>query len=206
MELKINDVLGIIQTIKNTYPYSFKNLNIDDEKELENELNNTANLWFALLSDYPRELVIKGFHEALKVEKVNIVPAAIIEQIEKLRSAFGKSEQEIWVEFKRALAKVDGLAYRLKFNAVEDNGKTQGENALGEIQKIYDNLPLELKRYCGSVNGLLGLSQVGDSDLELYEKGRFMKSIERIRESIKIQVENPQFAELAQGTLKALEG
>jgi hypothetical protein len=33
-----------------------------------------------------------------------------------------------------------------------------------------------------------------------------MKSIERIRESVKIQIENPQFAELAQGTLKALEG
>lgn len=200
MGLTMQDITEMIKLISATYPYAFKDIRTPEDRQ------RVKDLWFALFQDYPRELVIKGFHEALKVEKVNIVPAAIIEQIEKLRSAFGKSEQEIWAEFKRALAKVDGLAYRLKFNAVEDNGKTQGENAREEIQKIYDNLPPELKRYCGSVNGLIGLSQIGDSDLELYEKGRFMKSIERIRESIKIQIENPQFAELAQGTLKALEG
>ncbi len=173
--------------------------------ELKQHIQLQANIWLEILGGYDKELAMKAFYDVCKTEKYRITPAHIVEQIEKIENAFGKSEQEIWAEFKRAIAKVDGLAYRLKFNAVEDNGKTQGENAREEIQKIYDNLPPELKRYCGSVNGLIGLSQIGDSDLELYEKGRFMKSIERIRESVKIQKENPQFAELAQGTLKALE-
>ena len=174
--------------------------------ELKQYIQLQADIWLELLGGYDKDLVMKAFYDVCKTEKYRITPAHIVEQIEKIKNAFGKSEQEIWAEFKRVLAKVDGLAYRLKFNAVEDNGKTQGENAREEIQKIYNNLPPELKRYCGSVNGLIGLSQIGDSDLELYEKGRFMKSIERIRESVKIQIENPQFAELAQGTLKALEG
>jgi hypothetical protein len=174
--------------------------------ELKQHIQLQADIWLEILGRYDKDLAMKAFYDVCKTEKYRITPAHIVEQIEKIENAFGKSEQEIWAEFKRALAKVDGLAYRLKFNAVEDNGKTQGENAREEIQKIYDNLPPELKRYCGSVNGLIGLSQIGDSDLELYEKGRFMKSIERIRESVKIQIENPQFAELAQGTLKALEG
>ena len=174
--------------------------------ELKQYIQLQTDIWLEILGRYDKDLAMKAFYDVCKTEKYRITPAHIVEQIEKIKNAFGKSEQEIWAEFKRALAKVDGLAYRFKFNAVEDNGKTQGENAREEIQKIYDNLPPELKRYCGSVNGLIGLSQIGDSDLELYEKGRFMKSIERIRESIKIQIENPQFAELAQGTLKALEG
>jgi hypothetical protein len=174
--------------------------------ELKQHIQLQADIWLEILGGYDKDLAMKAFYDVCKTEKYRITPAHIVEQIEKIKNAFGKSEQEVWTEFKRALAKVDGLAYRLKFNAVEDNGKTQGENAREEIQKIYDNLPPELKRYCGSVNGLIGLSQIGDSDLELYEKGRFMKSIERIRESVKIQIENPQFAELAQGTLKALEG
>ena len=174
--------------------------------ELKQHIQLQADIWLEILGRYDKDLAMKAFYDVCKTEKYRITPAHIVEQIEKIKNAFGKSEQEIWTEFKRALAKVDGLVYRLKFNAVEDNGKTQGENAREEIQKIYDNLPPELKRYCGSVNGLIGLSQIGDSDLELYEKGRFMKSIERIRESVKIQIENPQFAELAQGTLKALEG
>lgn len=173
--------------------------------ELKQHIQLQADIWLEILGGYDKDLAMKAFYDVCKTEKYRITPAHVVEQIEKIENAFRKSEQEIWAEFKRALAKVDGLAYRLKFNAVEDNGKTQGENAREEIQKIYDNLPPELKRYCGSVNGLIGLSQIGDSDLELYEKGRFMKSIERIRESVKIQIENPQFAELAQGTLKALE-
>jgi hypothetical protein len=205
MELKINDVLGIIQTIKNTYPYSFKNLDIDDEKELENELNNTANLWFALLSDYPRELVIKGFHEALKAEKVNIVPAAIIEQIEKIENAFAKSDQELWAEFRRVLNKANDCVYKLKFKMIEENGKTQGENAQLELERLYEGLPLPLQRYCGNVSGLKDLSQLDDESLE-FEKARFLKDIGKKKAEIKIQQECPQFAELAQGTLKALEG
>ena len=199
MGLTMDDITEMIKLISATYPYAFKDIEtLEDRKRVKD-------LWFALFKDYPRELVIKGFHEALKVEKVNIVPASIIEQIEKIRSAFRKSEQELWAEFKRTLARIDSLAYKLQFNAIEENGKTKRENTWEEINKIYNNLSLELQRYCGSVNGLIDLSQISDNDLELYEKGRFMKSIEKIGESIKIQIENPQFAELAQGTLKALE-
>ena len=198
MGLTMNDITEMIKLISATYPYAFKDISTPEDRQ------RVKDLWFALFQDYPRELVIKGFHEALKVEKVNIVPAAIIEQIEKIENAFGKSDQELWAEFRKTLKRANNCVYKFKFTAIEGNGKTQGENAQEELQRLYEGLSPELKRYCGNISGLKDLSQLDDESLE-FEKARFLKDIGKKRAEIKMQQECPQFAQLAENAGKLLK-
>ena len=198
MGLTMQDITEMIKLISATYPYAFKDIKSNDDRQ------RVKDLWFAILSEYPKELVIKGLHEAMKIEKVNIVPANIIEQIEKIENAFGKSDQQLWAEFRKILKRANNCAYKLKFTAVEGNGKTQGENAQEELQRLYDGLPPELQRYCGNISGLKYLSELNDEELE-FEKARFLKDIGKKKAEIKIQQECPQFARIAENVGKLLE-
>jgi hypothetical protein len=173
--------------------------------ELKQHIQLQANIWLEILGGYDKELAMKAFYDVCKTEKYRITPAHIVEQIEKIENAFGKSDQELWAEFRRVLNKANDCVYKLKFKMIEENGKTQGENAQLELERLYEGLPLPLQRYCGNVSGLKDLSQLDDESLE-FEKARFLKDIGKKKAEIKIQQECPQFAELAQGTLKALEG
>jgi hypothetical protein len=173
--------------------------------ELKQHIQLQANIWLEILGGYDKELAMKAFYDVCKTEKYRITPAHIVEQIEKIENAFGKSDQELWAEFRRVLNKANDCVYKLKFKMIEENGKTQGENAQLELERLYKGLPLPLQRYCGNVSGLKDLSQLDDESLE-FEKARFLKDIGKKKAEIKIQQECPQFAELAQGTLKALEG
>ena len=173
--------------------------------ELKQHIQLQADIWLELLGRYDKDLAMKAFYDVCKTEKYRITPAHIVEQIEKIENAFGKSDQELWAEFRRVLNKANDCVYKLKFKMIEENGKTQGENARLELERLYEGLPLPLQRYCGNVSGLKDLSQLDDESLE-FEKARFLKDIGKKKAEIKIQQECPQFAELAQGTLKALEG
>ena len=173
--------------------------------ELKQHIQLQADIWLEILGRYDKDLAMKAFYDVCKTEKYRITPAHIVEQIEKIENAFGKSDQELWAEFRRVLNKANDCVYKLKFKMIEENGKTQGENAQLELERLYEGLPLPLQRYCGNVSGLKDLSQLDDESLE-FEKARFLKDIGKKKAEIKIQQECPQFAELAQGTLKALEG
>lgn len=173
--------------------------------ELKQHIQLQADIWLEILGGYDKDLAMKAFYDVCKTEKYRITPAHIVEQIEKIENAFGKSDQELWAEFRRVLNKANDCVYKLKFKMIEENGKTQGENAQLELERLYKGLPLPLQRYCGNVSGLKDLSQLDDESLE-FEKARFLKDIGKKKAEIKIQQECPQFAELAQGTLKALEG
>ena len=172
--------------------------------ELKQHIQLQADIWLEILGRYDKDLAMKAFYDVCKTEKYRITPAHIVEQIEKIENAFGKSDQELWAEFRRVLNKANDCVYKLKFKMIEENGKTQGENARLELERLYEGLPLPLQRYCGNVSGLKDLSQLDDESLE-FEKARFLKDIGKKKAEIKIQQECPQFAELAQGTLKALE-
>ena len=173
--------------------------------ELKQHIQLQADIWLEILGRYDKDLAMKAFYDVCKTEKYRITPAHIVEQIEKIETAFGKSDQQLWAEFRKILKRANNCAYKLKFTAVEGNGKTQGENAQEELQQLYDGLPPELQRYCGNISGLKYLSELNDEELE-FEKARFLKDIGKKKAEIKMQQECPQFAELAQGTLKALEG
>lgn len=184
------DITEMIKLIKATYPYALKDI------EGKEDIAKVKDLWFLLLGEYPKELVIKAFHECLKVEKVNIVPASIIEQIEKIQSAFEPSEQELWQELRSKLNKVADLNSRRKYTALEANGLTQGQNAMYEIERLYNGFSGCIKRYCGSVSGLIQLAELDDEQME-FEKARFLKGIRKKQDEIKIQQQCPQLAELS---------
>jgi len=172
--------------------------------ELKQYIQLQANIWLEILGGYDKELVMKAFYDVCKTEKYRITPAHIVEQIEKIENAFGKSDQELWAEFRRVLNKANDCVYKLKFKMIEENGKTQGENAQLELERLYKGLPLPLQRYCGNVSGLKDLSQLDDESLE-FEKARFLKDIGKKKAEIKIQQECPQFAQLAENAGKLLK-
>ena len=172
--------------------------------ELKQYIQLQADIWLEILGRYDKDLAMKAFYDVCKTEKYRITPAHIVEQIEKIENAFGKSDQELWAEFRKTLKRANNCVYKLKFTAVEGNGKTQGENAQAELQRLYEGLSPELQRYCGNISGLKYLSQLDDESLE-FEKARFLKDIGKKRAEIKIQQECPQFAQLAENAGKLLK-
>jgi hypothetical protein len=190
-------MLTVIESI-----YGGKNNLTGDE--LKQHIKLQADIWLEILGRYDKDLAMKAFYDVCKTEKYRITPAHIVERIEKIENAFRKSEQEIWAKFRKILKRVNNCVYKLKFTAVEGNGKTQGENAQEELQRLYEGLSPELKRYCGNISGLKDLSQLDDEELE-FEKARFLKHIGKIKESVKIQNECPQFARIAENVGKLLE-
>ena len=212
MQLTINDVLGIIQTTKNTYPYSFKNLDVDNNEELKKELNNTANLWFALLEEYPKEIVIKAFHEALKVEKVNIVPASIITQIEKIKTSFEPSKDELWQQLIDILPKAReyknrpyDIAYiREKIKRYDKNldkdiddtvlSEKKVEYGIKKLPELFESLNSVLKGFLVNAQSLGELALLDKDDLK-FEKVRFFKNFDSYKERIKFRT-CPQLVEL----------
>jgi hypothetical protein len=172
--------------------------------ELKQHIQLQADIWLEILGRYDKDLAMKAFYDVCKTEKYRITPAHIVEQIEKIENAFAKSDQELWAEFRRVLNKANDCVYKLKFKMIEENGKTQGENAQLELERLYEGLPLPLQRYCGNVSGLKDLSQLDDESLE-FEKARFLKDIGKKKAEIKIQQECPQFAQLAENAGKLLK-
>lgn len=173
--------------------------------ELKQYIQLQADIWLEILGRYDKDLVMKAFYDVCKTEKYRITPAHIVEQIEKIENAFEKSDQQLWAEFRKILKRANNCAYKLKFTAVEGNGKTQGENAQEELQQLYDGLPPELQRYCGNISGLKDLSQLDDESLE-FEKARFLKNIGKMKESVRIQNECPQFEKIVNSAnIKRLE-
>ena len=196
MKIAYEDIENIIAKIKVNYPFNYKNFTaIDFEILIES--------WYDDLKDYPKELIFKCFNEAKKVNKISITTADIIEQITKIENAFGENVNTLWQNLLSILPKINNLAYKRRFTFVEENGKTQGENAEIEIRDIYENLTPELKAYCGSASGLVSLSGLDDEQLQ-FEKARFLKQINSIKESIKIQQNYPQLTEMVKniGLLK----
>lgn len=179
-----DDITQIIKAISATYPYAFKGADSAEDRQ------SIKALWLELLGGYPKEVEMQAFHNCLKTEKVNIVPANIIEQIEKMQASHGASEQELWQEFSAILNSADDLGGKFKFTMLEPNGKTQGDNARAELQALYENMREEFKRYCGSSSGLLQLARMDDEALE-FERARFLKDIRKKQAEIRLRQESP---------------
>ena len=164
--------------------------------------------WYAILREYPKEICDKAVIEAIKYTRSkDYAPRIgdIVERIEKMREAYEKSSEELWAELTDTFYEVSSCAYKFRFNFVESNGKTQGENARLRVEKIFNNLSPELKEYCRNSGGLVELA---NADGQQYEKGRFMKTIPQIKQRIKIRQSTPELATLLEGGagLLAIEG
>lgn len=180
-----------ITTIRINYENSYKT-QTDEEREI------LIKSWYAILKDYPKEIVDKAVINAIKYAEFAPRIGTIVKEIEKMREAYEKSDTELWVELTGVLRKVSSNAYAYRYTFIEENGKTQGENALQRNKKIFERLSPELKAYCQNLGGLVVIAGYTDEQLN-YERGRFMRTIPTIKERERTRSETPNLAGLIQG-------
>lgn len=189
MQLTKKDVVEIVGAIKANYTREYANTTKD-------QLLSMIEWWHNSLKVYDKEIVQVAFQKALESNKYPPNLAHIIEQIKLLKNATEPTETELWEQLNNTLRKVSGCVYRFRFNAVESNGLTQGENARNEVKAIWEGLPQLLKEYCGNTSGLINLSKLDCDDLT-FEKGRFLKVLPTLKTRLEIrQTINPDILQL----------
>lgn len=199
MQLTKSEIVKIITAIKIQCPETLPYRN-------ESEFDLLVDMWHEILREYPAEIVWVAVRNALKntvYQKQNWI-GAINQEIEKMQVAYEKDENELWAELTMVMREVSDCAYRLRFNFVERNGKTQGENASIRLKEIFNNLSPELKNYVRNTGTLIEISNLTDEQLQ-YERGRFMRTIPQIKQRAKTKAQTGDMAGLLQGlTLKLL--
>lgn len=164
---KIIEILAMIRTI---YPYYAKEKEGDDVKLI-------GKSWKLILSEYSDSEVERAFEKCLKRCKVPPTPADIVEEIESVKKITPEEAGELWIEYVSALRKAEELTYYFPFTFVEQNGKTQGENAREELKQLFNNLSYPLKKYIGSVAMLTEKGMRFDFGELKFEKPGFIKEI-----------------------------
>ena len=183
---KIIEMIGAIKVI---YPYYAKDTDVE----------MLVKTWGVLLNSYSDNAVEAAFYKCLQICKMPPTPADIIEQLNEIIKLDTPTRQELWNDFLRILQKAKELEYRFDFTFVEANGKTQGQNARKKFDKLYNDMPDELKQYIGGKGELIRLSRSNDEELK-FERDRFMKTLPTIqsrKESAKLrkQIKNETFTD-----------
>ena len=99
-----------------------------------------------------------------------------------------KTNTELWAEYVKALREVSRLQDNFEYTFIEDNGKTQGQNAKDKARQVYNNLPQELKIYVGSFGELLRKSRDIDDTSLKYAENNFMKIMPELRKEHKTRL------------------
>lgn len=172
--LTIEDVNKYITMIRINFENAYR-AHTDEERQM------LLQSWYAILREYPKEVCDRAVINALKNAEFAPRIGAIVKEIERMQAAYEKSESELWAELKGALRIAADCAYRFRFNFVEQNGLTQGENAQIKLESVFNNLSPELKEYCRNKHGLVELAQLSDEQLS-YEKGRFNRIMPQLKE------------------------
>ena len=186
---KIIEMIGSVKTI---YPYYAK----------DTDVQLLVKTWTLLLKDYPDKAVDVAFFKCLQTCKMPPTPADVIEQLNSMIDSFEPTDEELWSEYTRALNKTEREVYYFRFNAVEANGRTQGDNAKMRVQELWDNLPERLKQYIGSKGELIRIARDYTDDDMKYEKNRFFKMMP----AMKKREEAAKIVLLLGKELKMIEG
>lgn len=197
MQLTKKDVVGMVGIIKANYTYAYRDVTKDDMIML-------VETWFTSLARYEKEVVSVAFQKAVEGCKMPPTLADIIQRIKEIQVATEPTEMELWEQLRSVLKKVSSCVYMFRFNYVESNGLTQGENARNEVKAIWRELPPILKDYCGNESGLINLSKLSSEELG-FEKGRFLKTLPTLKVRLEVkQTVNPDILQLVSGTYKEL--
>lgn len=186
------DVNKYITTIRINFENSYKT-QTDKEREI------LIKSWFAILKDYPKEIVDKAVINAIKYSEFAPRIGTIVKEIEKMREAYEKSDEELWAEFTVALEKVNRVNMFGNRDWL-DNGRLV--NPAKETLRIYKGLSPELQSFVGDIPELIALSK--RETLE-YEKGRFLRTMPTIKERARTRQETPNLAGLIQGLSSAID-
>lgn len=166
-----NKITEMLAAIKAIYPYYAK----------DTDVMVLVGTWKALLRDYPDNAVEVAFYKCLQTCKMPPTPADVIENLKAMQEATEPTDEELWAEYARALREADRLVYYFRFNAIEPNGLTQGENARRKVDALWDALPEKVKQYIGGKSEFLRMSQNYDPDELKFEKNRFLKTMPIIK-------------------------
>ena len=169
-----NKIIEIIAGIKTLYPYYAK----DTNKQV------LVKMWNALLQQYEDEIVNKAFYKCLQVCKMPPTPADVIEQIERMNKAGQKSEYELWDIYQKTLRETQRLMYYFQFTYVDETGVSQGDQARNKVEKLWNELPEELKVYVSSKGELMRLAKNNSDDDMKFEKQRFLKALPTLTQRI----------------------
>lgn len=190
-----NKITEMIAAIKTIYPYYAKDADVAV----------LVKTWNVLLKNYPDNVVETAFYKSLQTCKVPPTPADVIENIKALQSALEPTDEELWGEFTKALKEAERQVYYFQFNAIQANGKTQGDNARAMVKKLWEDLPERVKRYIGGQGEFIRMARATDPEALKFEKTRFLKNMP----IIKSREEYSELRLLMQGgnvTLGRLEG
>ena len=186
------DAIKAITKIRVNFPNAFPTESDEQEQLL-------IETWYECLEEYPAELVARALKESLKTAKFAPKIGDITEKIEAMRTAYEKSDAELWAELMGVLREVERCAYSFKYTYVDESGISQGDQARNRVAAIFDNLDPVLKDYCRNQRGLVELAQYTDEQLS-FERGRFIRVIPQMRKNARIRRETPSMlANLVQG-------
>lgn len=173
----IKQITSIIAAIKTIYAYYAR----------DTDVQMLVKTWEVLLRDYQDEIVDKALYMCLQTCKTPPTPADLIEQIRNLQAADEPTDEELWDTLRKALRTADGLMYRFKFNFVEANGKTQGQNAMEDLDRLWSRLPERLRMYVGSKGEFMRMARDYGEDELKFEKNRFLKQMPTIQKRQEIR-------------------
>ena len=194
MNIAKKNIVEMIGIIKANYSYAYKDVDSDSMSLL-------IETWFESLSKYDGRIVMVAFKKALETCKMPPTLADIIQNIKQIKVATEPTDTELWNELVKAVEVTNDCIYYFQFQMVEDNGKTQSENAKERFNKLWEEMPQILKDYCGNKSGLVDIAQ---TDLE-FEKNRFLKQLPTLKQRQEIKATtNPEILKIASGIVKEL--
>lgn len=167
---------------------------INVEYRLKDEVEDIvarAKLWASELSQYPNEIVKKALHNVICTSTFPPRLADIKNEIERIYSVLDPSPEELWARMAKWFPVVARNASGYRYNFVEPNGKTQGENYRAENESIYNALPDAVRLYVRNVSELVELSRTADEALT-YERARFIKRVPELKAQIRLKNSLPR--------------
>lgn len=168
-------IAEIIATIKTIFPYYEKNI---DAKSI-------AKIWSTVLKDYSDEEVNNALLECMKECTYPPAPADLVRHIRRSQAAALPSAEELWGIYHDMLVKGSRLYSCFNYTAMDDNGKTQGQNARQKAEKLWQEAPEDIRRYIGSHGEFIrraGDFYYNNGDLG-YEHRSFIRTISQKREN-----------------------
>lgn len=174
MKISNEDIIQTIELIKLIYPNSYNTKTAEDYKSL-------VRTFYEIFRNFPKEIFIEAVRRSMTNSEYAPKPATIMSEIRKMSIAMQKSDTDLWAELVSVLPQVYSYYGRFSYTIIEENGKTQGQNAEQEIINIYNNLDILIQEYCSNINELITISRMSQEQLA-FEKGRFLKTMPSIRE------------------------
>lgn len=170
-ELKKSDIVSYLAFLRLNYGEKAYNYN-------ESDLAKVIQYWFSQLREYPKEVVDKAIQQAINTCEFAPTIAHILKTIKCMEESMGKDENALWGELEGVLYEVYDNSTKYKY--------ASGEKYMEANREIYENLSPEIKLYVKNCGQLVALANADDKILSI-EKGRFLNSLPKIRERVKMQ-------------------